>query len=224
LVAFGISNKNHIRIFIALLCLSIYLHTAVLFVCQPITGRMESKTNLYFVAIVLPEQVSRKVITVQQYIAERYQSVRSLRVVPHITLKAPFTVNQAMHADVRTSFSNLVVDSLKFELCLSDFGAFDNKKNPVIYIQPVASQELYALQEQVAVQFTSRFGQPVSMIEKRFSPHVTVAYRDLKPEQFRDAWQEFSQCKFTDKFTVDAFHLLQHDTRQWNITASYKLQ
>lgn len=185
---------------------------------------MVNMTNLYFIAIVLPGRVGEKVRAVQQYIAGKFESSRSLRVIPHITLKAPFVMDRLMHEKLVSWFAGLEIDVASFEQELNHFGAFENKKSPVIYIKPAATEGLYRLQNEIVTQFEIGFSdQFLSFTDKHFSPHVTVAYRDLKPDQFREAWKEFSQYDFTDKFNVLDFHLLQHDGKQWNIIETYAI-
>ena len=185
---------------------------------------MANINNLYFIAIVLPGHVSEKVRAVQQYIAGKFESSKSLRVVPHITLKAPFTADSSMHDEILSWFRSLQIDVEPFQQELSNFGAFENKKSPVIYIRPAAVQQLCFLQNQIVMQFEYTFsGRFLSFTDKRFSPHITVAYRDLSPDQFREAWKEFSQYDFTDEFKVQDFQLLQHDGRQWNIIETYAI-
>ena len=41
---------------------------------------------------------------------------------------------------------------------------------------------------------------------------------------FTKAWQEYENKSFNADFEVDAFYLLQHDTKNWNIIATKSLQ
>jgi len=52
---------------------------------------------------------------------------------------------------------------------------------------------------------------------------MTVAYRDLTPETFSKAWEEYASKSFTADFEIDAFYLLQHDTKKWNVIATKNL-
>ena len=56
-----------------------------------------------------------------------------------------------------------------------------------------------------------------------FNPHMTIAYRDLSPELFQQAWHEYKHKKFEAEFEVDAFYLLQHDSKKWNIISTNNL-
>ena len=49
-------------------------------------------TSLYFIAIIPPEEIATEITSFKQEMANIYNSKKALRVMPHITLKAPFTV------------------------------------------------------------------------------------------------------------------------------------
>jgi hypothetical protein len=60
--------------------------------------------------------------------------------------------------------------------------------------------------------------------ELEFRPHMTIAYRDLRPNLFKQAWKEYETRKYVAEFDVNSFHLLQHDGKAWNIISSYNLE
>ncbi len=181
------------------------------------------KQNLYFLSIVLPEELCREVILVEEYIAATYDSHRSLKIVPHITLKAPFTIPTELHEEVMQWFAQLYIATPRFSVALKDFGCFPYS-HPVIYINPVPNPMLAKLQSEVLNQFLKAFPEVKIMPhEVSFKPHVTVAYRDLSQEQFQLAWQEFSSRRFSAVFEVLEFQLLQHNGSKWNTIGIHPL-
>ena len=180
--------------------------------------------NLYFIAIVLPEELAKQVVEVQRDIADRFQSRKALKVMPHITLKAPFPLLAADHDYLLQWFSNLTIKISSFDVDLRGFDSFRNPKHPVIYIKPVPNLDLMDLQKALIRQFYTAFNSSAaSGTEASFKPHVTVAYRDLEPEAFNSAWPEFMTKPFSGSFLVSGFQLLQHDRRKWNVIATHNL-
>ncbi|MEB3212271.1 MAG: 2'-5' RNA ligase family protein, partial [Leptolyngbyaceae bacterium] len=62
--------------------------------------------------------------------------------------------------------------------------------------------------------------------EKRFrsySPHITVASRNVKQSTFKAAWQDLKEQPADFTFTCSAITLLAYDT-QWKIDQTFKLQ
>ena len=180
--------------------------------------------NLYFVAIVLPDELCEKIVEIQSEIADRFNSRKSLKVVPHITLKAPFTLPEFAHIHLLNWFANLIVKIPSFQVNLEDFGAFKNTKQPVIYIKPIANEALTNLQKLIVQEFYRTFEDvQIGSSELVYKPHVTVAYRDLKPEMFERAWPEFEIEKFSGTFLVNGFQLLKHDGKMWHIIEHHQL-
>jgi 2'-5' RNA ligase len=181
------------------------------------------ETNLYFIAVVPFSDLQNKVNELKRDIATRFNSARALKVVPHITLKAPFLWPATSHATLLKWFDNLKLPEHSFTLALQGFGSFKNKKNPVIFIKPVANLPLTLLQRELINSFAALEPAIVQPIDKNFTPHMTIAYRDLTPANFEKAWEEYSHKEFEEQFEINAVHLLQHNGTQWNIIASKPL-
>lgn len=178
---------------------------------------MSNAQQLYFIAIIPPDDICSEVTTIKQDFATRFASKRALRVVPHITLKAPFKIFGDQEQQLLEWFSAMPVTINSFQQELKNFGAFPNKRNLVIFIDPILNNALQLLQKEIIANFKIKFNSiPLANNETRFHPHVTVAYRDLTYSNFIEAWKEYEQKKFEAKFQVNGFHLLQHDGKRWN--------
>lgn len=178
--------------------------------------------SLYFVAIIPPQQVCDAIIPVKLDFKERFNSRHALRLVPHITLKAPFSSPE--HHTVTDWFSNIPAGVSPFAQELKNFNCFANKRNPVIFIEPVLNEALKQLQRNIVLDFKKHFpAVPAPQNEVSFHPHMTVGYRDLSYENFGMAWNEYREKKFEATFMVENFCLLQHNRKQWNIITTCAL-
>lgn len=185
---------------------------------------MTERQNLYFIAIIPPQEVCDEITAFKNDFADRFNSVKALKVVPHITLKAPFKLPSVEHAALVNWFQKLYINLYPFTIELKDFGAFHNRYSPVVFVNPIMNASLYSLQKEVLKNFISTYPDiPVPGLELKFLPHVTVAYRDLQPQLFKEAWEEYSEKKYEATFEVVNFHLLQHDSKKWNIISTYPL-
>lgn len=179
---------------------------------------------LFFIAIIPPREICDRITRIKLDFKERFNSRHALKLVPHITLKAPFSVPDSEEARVHGWFDQVPVDLAPFPQLLKNFNSFSSRRNPVIFIEPELSPELKILQEAVLHDFMRAFpGIPPSENEFRFHPHVTVGYRDLGYENYRQAWREYRELAFEASFMVDNFCLMQHDKKQWNIAARRRL-
>lgn len=181
--------------------------------------------KLYFIAIIPPKQISDDVTLFKHDFANRYNSSKALKVMPHITLKAPFKMFETDHKTVIGWFEKLQFSVNKFTIRLQDFGAFPNPEHPVVFVNPVLSEDLEHLQKSVIAQFETTFpSMGKQHADHSFHPHMTVAYRDLKPDQFEQAWKIYQHQKYEADFVVENIALLAHDGTKWNVIASHELQ
>jgi 2'-5' RNA ligase len=181
--------------------------------------------NLYFLAITLPEALSQKIIKIKEDIANRFRSRASLKIMPHITLKAPFRFPEEKHESILNWYSDLPVAVEPFQIELKNFGAFHNKSKPVLFINPEPSSSLMSLQKQIRNFYQESFpSEKVMNYEFDYHPHLTIAFRDLQPAVFMEAWEEFKEKDFYGSFEVSHFHLLQHQVNKWQIIRTRMLQ
>jgi len=181
--------------------------------------------NLYFIAIIPEKKICDEIEAFKSDFAYHFDSREALKVVPHITLKAPFKLPSAEHGNLLRWFGGFFFDSGHFNIELRNFGAFHNKISPVVYVHPIVNAPLFSLQKEIIRSFRISYPESgVSALELKFMPHITVAYRDLKPERFLEAWKVYQTKTYQASFEVNSFHLLQHDRKKWNIIQTYELQ
>lgn len=186
---------------------------------------MNTKANLYFIAIIPPPEIREAVTAIKKDFAERFKSSKALRVIPHITLKAPFKFPAEQHTELLRWFALTPVTVNSFQQELKNFGSFANKRNPVIFIEPVINKSIKQLQKNVLNHFIKSFGkEQVAQNEYKFNPHMTVAYRDLLFNHFNIAWEEYKAKNFEAVFEVNSFHLLQHDGKKWESVKEIELK
>lgn len=178
------------------------------------------KENLYFIAIVLPWDNAAEIEVFRKDMADIYHSKAALKVMPHITLKAPFKLPSDQKASLLEWFRSIPINTRPFEVVLENFGCFDNKHSKVIYVKPVMPPQLQNLQSVVMNNFIAAYPQVnTSTHEHHFSPHITIAYRDLTPENFENAWTVYRDKKYSASFTCNSFCLLKHNGLRWEVIA-----
>ena len=172
-----------------------------------------AKEGLYFIAIMPPDEIAQRVQEVKKEFVKKYDSEEAYNKPPHFTLRAPFKAPEEIEETIVPQLIFFAEDQSPFTVQLSGFNHF---RDDVIYIDvedPAPMQALHAdLQEYVQNEmgFSNRKGN-----NNRFTPHMTVAYRDLTPDNFEMAWKEFRNRAFDYSFEVNSIYLLKHDYKQW---------
>jgi len=178
---------------------------------------MNKDENLYFIAIIPQHKLCDEINSFKNDFATRFNSKKALKLPPHITLKAPFKLTTNAHDSLLQWFANLRFSGKAFSIELKDFGAFQNGYHPVVFINPVMNTELSLVQKEMIAGFKNYFPAQAQYTDLKFRPHLTIAYRDLTLQKFREAWKEYKAKCFHAILEVTGIYLLQHDTRQWNI-------
>jgi len=171
--------------------------------------------RLLFVALVPPENIQNQVTEIKEYFAQQYNSSHALKSVPHITLQPPFKWPTENLSLVQESLETFAKNCSAFPITLSGFSTFPPR---VIYVNVAKTPELLKIQKDL-IEFTETtlgIVHPPSKISP-FSPHVTVAFRDLSKPNFRAAWLEFRERSLHLEFTASQLTLLIHTGKEWDI-------
>lgn len=173
----------------------------------------------FFVALLPPQDIQDYANQIKQHFADHYASSAALKSPPHITLQPPFEWADANLPLLEASLKEFATGQQPVVITLKGFDAFAPR---VIFINVVRSQELLNLQADLMAYTESNLGIVDKVSKTRpFAPHMTVAFRDLKKQNFRDAWPEFEKRQLHFEFTADKLTLLLHDGQRWNIKSEF---
>ena len=173
----------------------------------------DKKLSLYFIALIPPEPFRQQAGQWKEYFRDRYQSKASLNSPPHITLHMPFKLKTKREAELADKLQDLARTFSPFVIELEGFGAFPPR---VIYIDVARNTELANLQQAIHRQMKVGFQVfNANYRDRLFRPHLTLAFRDLKKAQFREAWAEFQTKEVRYTWEAAHFSLLKHDGQRW---------
>jgi 2'-5' RNA ligase len=176
-------------------------------------NRLEEQ--LFFIALLPPQEVREFADRIKQRFAEVYNSRAAQKSPPHITLQPPFRWQLEQLPILEQKLNEFARDRNPVPMILDGFSAF---KPRVIYINVIRTPELLAIQQNLLNYLESSFNIVDRASKTRpFAPHLTVAYRDLTKDNFRKAWSEFQQQQLYFEFVIDRLTLLIHNGRGWQI-------
>ena len=176
-------------------------------------SKMKPQPNLKLIALLLPDSLSDQVKKEQRFIANTWGPKRALRTPPHITLIPPISVTDAEENSLLKSAEKISKEFCYFRLQLDGYAAFKPK---VIFIHPEESPELNDLQAAWRRELLATMPYILDQYPERpYHPHLTLAHRDVTPEQFKKIWDHYAHQEYTASFKVDSFWILRHETNQW---------
>lgn len=178
------------------------------------------KDSIYFISIVPPKPLESKLQQMKQIFAEKYKVYHALKSPPHITLIPPFKLEEYQVKLLSEFLQDFTSGATSFTISIKNFGCFTPR---VIYLRPLINENLNALYMKIRQEFYAKF--PVNTPSPRpFHPHLTIAFRDLKPDVFEKAWAEYRSKSLEEDFSVDRIHLLKHNGASWDVLRDFRFQ
>ncbi len=173
----------------------------------------------FFIALLPPQQIQDYANEIKQHFADHYASRGAQKSPPHITLQPPFEWSDAHVPQLEASLKEFASTQQPIPITLNGYAAFPPR---VIYINVVKSQALLTLQADLMGYVENHLEIVDKTSQTRpFTPHLTVAFRDLTKQNFRLAWPEFVQRSLNFDFTAEKLTLLLHDGQRWNIKTEF---
>jgi 2'-5' RNA ligase len=176
---------------------------------------MIPKKHLYFIALLPPHTLAMQIHFIKEEIAVKYRSKYALKIPEHITLIPPFHCSDELLETIIDRLKNLCHEKHPFEVVLRNFGQFNKS---VLYIQasshPIeAIAMLHQAVKKVLVEEFSSVKFPQN--GGKFTPHLTIANKDLTKSNFKRAWEELGKKNFEAEFLVNSICLLNHVNGLW---------
>ncbi|MBD1870073.1 2'-5' RNA ligase family protein [Cyanobacteria bacterium FACHB-471] len=179
--------------------------------------KSDASNPRFFVALLPPLEVQEYASQVIQELGDRYQT-RTSKSPPHVTLQPPFQWQLQHIARLEQALSEFANQQSQVPVALSGFGAFAPR---VLYINVLKTVELLALQTALATHLEETLEIVDPKSNRAFSPHLTVASRNLTRQTFKQAWTELQMRQVEFEFVGDRLTLLIHDGQRWQIRSEF---
>jgi len=176
--------------------------------------------TLYFVALIPPEPHKKQIANLKYQFAKKYHSVKSLNSPPHITLIPPFeTTDEKVH-EIEKYLKNEAKIHPTFIVEIDGFGTF--RKN-VIFLKVRQNEALELLRQSISESASN----PLLVKSKKvksYTPHITLAFRDLTEQNFQKARADCQSTTFNARFRVGSIFLLKHNGKHWEVKNEFPLR
>jgi 2'-5' RNA ligase len=175
-----------------------------------------------FIALLPPLEIQQVANQIKQHFAATYNSCAALKSPPHITLQPPFEWRSQTLSVLEQGIETFAQTRGPISITLDGFAAFPPR---VIFINVLKTPEFLGLQQALRSYLESSFGiiHPSSKL-RPFTPHLTLAFRDLTPQNFDRAWSAFAAKKLYFDFFVFQLTLLSHTGKRWDIQKEFPLK
>lgn len=184
----------------------------------------------HFIGVLLPEGIAGSLENCREYMRERYGCRSGQRTPLHVTLIPPFKLDDSYSerdlADAVYDAENTAhtENVLPFEVSVNGFGAFA-ERTVYAHVEAEASEnglpasQKFArwakLRNIVYEKLNASFPQMIRRDTRPFTPHITVANRDIPSGAVAEALQFFSGLNFAEKFTASELTLFRRENGLW---------
>ncbi|WP_088890124.1 2'-5' RNA ligase family protein [Leptolyngbya ohadii] len=173
----------------------------------------------FFIALIPPQDIRDYADRVIQELTDRFQT-RTAKAPPHVTLQPPFEWEMDQVSQLEDRLQQFVQGRSPVPVAISGFGAFAPR---VLYLNVLKTQELLALQSELAMDLEQIGIFDPKGKQRGFSPHLTVASRNINKSTFKAAWAELQPRSVEFEFAGDRLILLIHDGQRWQVRSEFGL-
>jgi 2'-5' RNA ligase len=170
--------------------------------------------DMYFIALVLPEGLNKKVLAYKEWMYEKHTCKVALKSPAHITLIPPFWMQTDRENLLIQSIKNITANQHSFMMQTAGFAAF---KPRTLFIATVPNTDLDLLKRETEREFTNHLDPGIKKENRPFHPHITIATRDLHKASFYEAWDHLKELPFEEEWLADSISILKHNKKNWDV-------
>ncbi|TCD08556.1 2'-5' RNA ligase family protein [Pedobacter frigidisoli] len=176
--------------------------------------------NLFLVCLVPPVTIVEDIDEIKNHISQKFNVHESLKRPAHITLYNP--VKLSSQEEERKFFKALEDASFaeSFTQILRNFNSFDKH---TFYLDVAQNSGIMNLQAEIKKEL-----KPLKLLQEqdnfKFTPHLTLAFKDVKPLVMDLIIAEFKDKKFKREFQVSGFSVYKHINKRWQPFKEFKFK
>lgn len=173
--------------------------------------------NLFLVCLIPPVSIVEDIDVIRTDLSERFNVLESLKRPAHITLYNPVKISSGaaelsfFKALESASFANPFIQVIK------NYHSFAPH---TIYINVDQNEGIMQLQSQI-----KKALRPLNLWPQKenskFTPHLTIAFKDVKPNVYAEIIDDLKDKKFKREFLVGSFSVYKHIDKKWRPYKEY---
>ena len=175
---------------------------------------------LYLVAILPPEPIASEVWAMKQEVHTLTGSRNAVRLPAHITLIPPWRQSPESEAELRAELRHFAAMQEAFSVGLKDFDWFGNR---TLFVRVTEAEAVQSFHADLVGWCAARLPH-IPREARPFTPHMTLATRDLPPSQVPELRQLFKARTYTASFLATSLQLFRHNGQQWQPIEEFGLK
>jgi 2'-5' RNA ligase len=181
---------------------------------------MANSPAKYFIAIVPEGPVQLQATALKDLMKDKFNLKYALKSPAHITLKMPFSWNENKEEKLGGMLEGFCKSIEPFHLDLNGFDKFGNR---VIFINVKKNQYLTDIQLLLSKFCKTELKLLEELSDRAYHPHMTIAFKDIKPKLFDEYWKFIKTQTFKEKLEVNDIALLKKEEGTWEVVRRFGL-
>ncbi|WP_291777410.1 2'-5' RNA ligase family protein [Cecembia sp.] len=182
---------------------------------------MATELAKYFLALVPQGQIQKEATAMKEELKLLFNLKYALKSPAHVTVKMPFNYNELKEERLISKMQNFLSLYPTFHLELKGFDRFGKR---VIFIHVRPSAVLNQLQENLGKFCKLELKLNNELSDRAFHPHMTLAFKDIKPNKFESYWQHIKSKEFQATYAVEDLALLKRIGGRWEVIHRFILK
>jgi 2'-5' RNA ligase len=174
----------------------------------------------YFLAIVPAGEIQQAATAVKLELKAKLNVKYALKSPAHITLKMPFSFNEAKEKVLIEKLSNFLSTKKSFRI---QVGGTDTFGKRVIFWKIRADSQLAELQADLKNFCKKELNLVDELSDRNYHPHMTIAFKDVKEQDFGEAKLLIENSNINQTLTVCSVELLKRIDHRWSVNHSIPL-
>lgn len=175
---------------------------------------------MYFIALVLPEDLNQKILKYKNMMLEKYNCKVGLKSPAHITLIPPFWMDEEKEQQLLSDVDRISLTIESFLIETNNFSAF---KPRTIFVAVKDNRQLDTVKKLADDFFKNNSYYDIKTDTRPFHPHITIATRDLLKKSFFEIWPWFEEKKFVEAWNAEGISVLRHNKKNWDVIYTSQL-
>jgi 2'-5' RNA ligase len=174
----------------------------------------------YFLAIVPIGEIQRAATALKDELKEQLNIKYALKSPAHITLKMPFSYNEAKEKVLVEKLENFLSTKKTLKIKVGGTDTFGKR---VIYWKVQADSRLAELQVDLKTFCKRELNLVDELSDRNYHPHMTIAFKDVKERDFDQAKALIKSSDIDQPLNVCSVELLKRMDGKWGVIQSLKM-
>ncbi len=166
----------------------------------------------YFLAIVPEGAIQDNCTEIKNEIRDQFNVKYALKSPAHVTLKMPFSYNEAKEEKLIQVLRKFLIQFESFPISIGGVDTFGKR---VIFLKIKADDRLTKLQAELKGFCKRGLNLVDELSDRNFHPHMTIAFKDLKEIHFDEILNLVKKRSIQEEYFVSNIHLLKRIEGRW---------